>query len=333
MLTATRMRTFVVLVLTWLSLVSLAAQDADESRIALVLVPGEAVSTTLERVVRESVALQLERYSFDVEQQSLADLPEDDERRFRFAERNNYDFALVVELRIEDEYLLYRFSFLEIAERREISRAEGRVAIGFTLDRTLQTVAYEILERGIAALVRPVEFAQAEEEVSQTGASVSAGRPSGLRALASTAIFLTTGDTADYIDPLPGTQLFVGWSTPAAPFAIGLGTGLYRGRASGDAVDGNVVLLPFHLEYRYTFGKQRVTYVTHAAIGGTLLGVMTRTRGERWEVDPSMELGAEARLSLRSGAAILGGVTQVFVFEDSVTITGIRASVGMEFGL
>lgn len=326
-------RGYSIIVLLFLVGAAPYAQENDNPTIAILLIPGEGVSPTLESIVRESLALQLERYAFRIEQFPLEDLPEDDDGRYRVAERNGFDFALLTETRVEEETLVYRFSFIDIAGRREIARAEGRAAIGFTLDRVLQTVVYEVLERGIAALVRPVEFADAEREVEETGAAVAAGRPGGLRAIAATTVFLATGNAADYIDALPGTQLFVGWATPEAPFALGFAAGLYRGRATGEAVEARTALLPFGLEYRYTFGAGRVAAVAHVTMGGALLGLVTETRGEKWVVVPSLEVGAAARLGLRRGSAILLGLAQSLVYENSLVLTGLRPSLGVEFGL
>jgi|GEM_PF-3277307 len=309
------------------------AQENDDPTIAILLIPGEGVSTILESIVRESVALQLERYAFRIEQFPLEDLPEDENARYRVAERNGFDFALVAETRVEEESLFYAFSFIEVAERREIARAAGRAAIGFTLDRVLQTVVYEVLERGIASLVRPVEFAQAQGTAAEAGAEVESGRPSGFRAIASTSVFLGTGRTTDYIDALPGTQLFVGWATPEAPFALGFAAGLYRGRVAGDAVEARTALLPFGLEFRYTVGAGRLAGVIHVALGGSGLGIVTETRGEKWEVVPTLEVGAAARLGLRRGSAILLGLAQSVFYEETVILTGLRPSLGVEFGL
>lgn len=326
-------RGYSIIVLLFLVSAAPYAQEHDDPTIAILLIPGEGVSTTLESIVRESVALQLERYAFTIEQFPLEDLPEDENARYRVAERNGFDFALVAETRVEEESLFYAFSFIEVAERREIARAAGRAAIGFTLDRVLQTVVYEVLERGIAALVRPVEFAQAQGAAAEADVEVESGRPSGFRAIASTSVFLGTGHAADYIDALPGTQLFVGWATPEAPFALGFAAGLYRGRVSGDAVEARTALMPFGLEYRYAFGAGRIAAVAHVTMGGALLGLVTETRGEKWVVVPTLEAGAAARFGLRRGSAILVGLAQTLVFENSLVLTGFRPSLGVEFGL
>lgn len=312
---------------------SVAAQEPSQPRIAILVVREPGVSQTLEGVVRESVALQLERYAFEIEQLDLEDLPESEEARYRVAERNGYDFVLLAEVQLAEQQLEYAFTFIQVAEQREISYAEGATAIGFTLDRVLQTVVYEVLERGIAALVRPVEFAEAEKADDDVGVSVSGARPSGFRAVVLGSAFVPTGEVADYVQPMTGTAVFLGYTTPDGGFAAGLGTGLYRGRVTGEAIDARSVFLPFGFENRYLIGSGTFSGVVTFSIGGMVVGVVTETRGEEWEVVPWVDAGAAVRFDPHGRTALIAGVWWGTGVDDTVMISAIRPSLGVEFGL
>ncbi len=331
----TARRTVLVFFILAMNLALLDAQEAEDPTIAVLVIPGDGVSDTLELIIRESVALQLERYAFRVEQFPFSDLPDGDNARFRLANRRGFDYAIVVTASVDDEEISYQFTFVEIAGRQEIAAATGRTTVDFTLDRVLQAVAYDTFERGIATLVQPIDFTGSNEAVAEleTMTSVVAAEPGGIRAVISTTVFIAVADTSDYIDALAGSDLFFGWAVPATGFSLGVGTGLYRGTAEGDAVDARATFVPLGLEFRNAIGSGRLGAVVHARFGGLLVGLNTQTRGTEWEIVPAVEGGVAARLRMRRGSAIIFGAAYTVGLEDTLLLTGVRPMLSVEIGL
>ncbi|MCG8527021.1 MAG: hypothetical protein MI748_11605, partial [Opitutales bacterium] len=245
---------------TLLSTHSLYAEEPQRPRIAHTVTSDTDVSEELTAVVRESVALQLERYTVDLVFVPAEELPEDPDERERFVSESAFTFFVLTHIERIGTDLAYRIAIVDVAEATEIFAVEDTAAIDFLLDLELQTAVATMVESALLELVAPIaqaeesrplaaepESAVAEPEVADAPVERA---PRRSRGAASLSAILPTGSSSSYFEPLLGTAFFFGYEVPETRFTIGLGTALYRGTTAGDTIDARTVFIPFGLEYR-----------------------------------------------------------------------------------